>query len=202
MTKMSDLYTLPALPYAYEALEPWCAAETLHLHHGKHHAAYVRGANESAAALDEVDTSNAVLLAGLQASFTFNLGGHTLHSLFWPNLSPESLIPSGPLATQIQADFGSTSRLCDVLTATSIGLQGSGWGALVRDNVAGVLRVAAIKDHQQGLVSDTSVLAVVDVWEHAYYLGYKNDRASWVRSVVAHLNWDVIAERFAEIRLV
>ncbi|MHB1090797.1 MAG: superoxide dismutase [Ilumatobacteraceae bacterium] len=193
---MTDRYTLPDLPYGYDALEPWCPAETLHLHHGKHHAAYVHGANEAAVALDAMDPADTYQLAGAQTALTFNLGGHVLHSLFWLNLSPDIAPPSGVLATQINTDFGSMARLHDLLTAACMGVQGSGWGALMYDSVSGTLRATALRDHQHELVAGTTVLAVVDVWEHAYYLTNQNDRAAWVQSVIDHLDWQTVARRF------
>lgn len=193
---MTNRYHLPDLPYDYDALEPWCPAETLHLHHAKHHAAYVSGANEATAALAVIDPADHHRLAGVQAALTFNLGGHVLHSLFWPILSPHKTSLDGAFAARIKTDFGSTARLHDLLTAASMGVQGSGWGALMYDSVSGTLRAAALHDHQHELVAGTTVLAVVDVWEHAYYLTNQNNRAAWVKSVIDHFNWPDIAERF------
>jgi len=196
MFHMTNRYILPELPYGYDGLEPWCPAETLHLHHAKHHAAYVHGANEAAAAIDAIDPADSYRLAGTQAALTFNLGGHVLHSLFWQNLSPDSTPPSGVLAGQIKTVFGSTARLNDLLTAVSMGVQGSGWGALMYDSVSTTIRVSALHDHQHELVAGATVLAVVDVWEHAYYLMHKNDREAWVRSVIDHFDWPNIEKRF------
>ena len=196
MFDMTDRYVLPELPYSYNALEPWCPAETLHLHHAKHHAAYVLGANEAAAELDVIDPTDSYRLAGVQAALTFNLGGHFLHSLFWSNLSPDASAPTGVLAGRIDADFGSIERLFDLLTAVSTTVQGSGWGALLYDSDSGTLRASALRDHQYDLIAGTEVLAVVDVWEHAYYLMHKNDRAAWVRSVIDHFDWPNILRRF------
>jgi superoxide dismutase, Fe-Mn family len=192
---MNDLYTLPALPYAVDALEPWCPAETLQLHHGKHHAAYVLGANEAAAALDVVDPADKAPLAGLQAALAFNLAGHVLHSLFWDNLSGDPTTTDELLGAQIDKDFGSMEHLSDRLTAACMGVQGSGWGALTYDSVSGRLQVSSLHDHQQNLVPNATILAVIDVWEHAYYLGFRNDRASWVAAAIEHLDWSTIAAR-------
>jgi superoxide dismutase, Fe-Mn family len=191
-------YTLPDLPYPYDALEPWCAAETLKLHHDKHHAAYVKGANEAAAALANIDPADAQKLAGVEAALTFNLGGHVLHSLFWQNLSPTPTSANQQLLARIETDLGSASRAKNLLVAACMGVQGSGWGALMFDKVGGTLRVASLRDHHQDLVPGTTVLAVVDVWEHAYYLGYKNDRAAWVAAAIDHLDWPTISARFDE----
>ena len=193
---MTDRYALPALPYSYDALEPWCPAETLHLHHSKHHAAYVHGANESAEIIADIDPEDSYRLAGAQATFNFNLGGHILHSLFWPILSSQMTSPAGVLATRIKGDFGSQTRLHDMLIAACMGVQGSGWGALVYDTGSQTLRTMALHDHQHQLVAGTEVVAVIDVWEHAYYLTHQNDRAAWVKAVIEHLDWKVIAERF------
>lgn len=194
---MTTRYTLPKLPYSYDALEPWCPEETLRLHHSKHHAAYVTGANEASDAIATIDPSNSYELAGAQASLTFNLGGHVLHSLFWPTLSPSKTSPSGELATELIANFGSKTRFHDLLTAVSVGVHGSGWGALMYDTVSRTMRIAELRDHQYELVASTELLAVIDVWEHAYYLTNQNDRATWVQAVIDHFDWAMIAERYA-----
>jgi superoxide dismutase, Fe-Mn family len=193
---MTDRYFLHDLPFAYDALEPWCPAETLELHHGKHHAAYVKGANEAADALEAVDPGDAYALAGIQTALTFNVAGHVLHSLFWESISPEVTKPSGELGAKIDADFGSLDHLSDLLRAECKGVQGSGWGALLFDPMSKGLQVAKLHDHQMGLTPNASLLAVIDVWEHAYYLTHRNDRVSWVKAVVDHLDWTAIAARF------
>jgi len=190
------IYVLPDLPYGYGALEPWCPAETLELHHRKHHQAYVDGANSAADALLDADLSDKVHVAGLQAALTFNLSGHMLHSLFWENLSPESSRPEGQLLASIEETWGSSERLIELLTASAGAIRGSGWSALTWDPLAQRIQVAAIHDHQSDQIANGSVLAVIDVWEHAYYLAYRNDRASWVSAACEHLDWERIAGRF------
>ncbi len=194
---MTDRYFLHDLPFAYDALEPWCSAETLELHHGKHHAAYVKGANEAADALDTVDPGDTYQLAGIQAALTFNVAGNALHSLFWESLSPDVDMPKTGLLAQIDTDFGSVDRLQDLLRAECKGVQGSGWGALVFDPTTQRLQVGKLHDHEHSLIPNSALLAVIDVWEHAYYLGYRNDRATWVKAVVEHLDWSAIGERFS-----
>ena len=196
---MNDRYTLPELSFAYDGLEPWCSAETLHVHHLKHHAAYVAGANEASDELATVDPNDTVRLAGLQAALTFNLSGHLLHSLFWTSLSVDTTRPHGPLQLQIVADFGSEARFHDLLTAACMGVHGSGWGALAYDSSSGNLRVEGLHDHHHGIVPQSTLLAVVDVWEHAYYLGYRNDRATWVDATIEHLDWSGIEARFDRV---
>jgi Fe-Mn family superoxide dismutase len=197
---MDDLYTLPDLPYPADALEPWCPAETLDLHHGKHHAAYVVGANEAAAALTGVDPHDSATLAGVQAALTFNLSGHVLHSLLWENLSPIVTRPAGQLSEQIDTDFGSMALLVDRLTAACMGVQGSGWGVLAYDPMSGRLRAGSVHDHQLHHVPNSTLVAVIDVWEHAYYLGFHNERAKWVAAAIEHLDWPNIADRLDAVR--
>jgi len=188
-------YTLPPLPYDYDALEPWCDAATLQLHHDKHHLAYVNGANAAVEGLAQADPENKPLVAGLRNDLTFQLGGHVLHSLFWENLTPESTQPNGALRSQLETEFGSFERFTQLFTATGVGVHGSGWAALVMDPVAGGLSICALRDHDQDLVPSAAVLAVVDVWEHAYYLHYQNRRADWMKAAVAHLDWACIGQR-------
>ena len=192
---MTTQYSLPALPYALDALEPWCSAETLELHHGKHHAAYVAAANADVEALASIDPEDAHALAGAQASLAFNVGGHVLHSLLWENLSPTKSEPTGAFRTQIETDLGSVERMNALLTAACKGVHGSGWGALVFDSTSRRIHAARLHDHQSDLIANSSLLAVVDVWEHAYYLGYRNDRPAWIKAVVEHLDWAAIATR-------
>jgi superoxide dismutase, Fe-Mn family len=192
---MMTQYSLPALPYAVDALEPWCSAETLQLHHGKHHAAYVAAANADVEALAAVDPDDAYALAGAQASLAFNVGGHVLHSLLWENLSPEKTEPTGAFRRQIETDLGSVERMNTLLSAACKGVHGSGWGALVFDSTSRRIHVARLHDHQSDLIANSSLLAVIDVWEHAYYLSYRSDRPGWIKAVVEHLDWGVIASR-------
>ncbi len=192
----STPYVLPTLDYGYDALEPWCPAETLHLHHDKHHAAYVKGANEAADGLQSVDPGDARLVAALQRNLTFNVSGHVLHSLFWRSLSPdEAGAPSAELEGQIREHFGSLARMLDLLRAACMGVQGSGWGAVIYDSTSKSLKINQLHDHQGDVVANSTLLTVVDVWEHAYYLKYRNERAGWVDAVLGHLDWSHMALR-------
>ena len=131
---------LPELPYAYDALEPWCDSETLHLHHDKHHRAYVDKANAALEELRTVDPSDAARYAGLEAAREFNLGGHVLHSLFWENLSPEPVRHTGAVADHLER-AGGADRVRSLLTAACMGVQGSGWGVLAYDTASRSLQV-------------------------------------------------------------
>ena len=193
-------YSLPKLPYAYDALEPWCSAETLELHHDKHHGAYVKAANAAVEELATVDPHDSPRLAGLQSGLTFNLAGHVMHSLFWQSLDPVGDAPDTAMKDRLDNDFGSIDRFHDLLSAACIGVHGSGWGVLSADPITGSLRVGAVHDHQSELVAGSTTLAVIDVWEHAYYLTHRNERAKWVAEAVKHLHWATIAERYDAAR--
>jgi superoxide dismutase, Fe-Mn family len=196
---MTDLYTLPELPYSFDALAPWCPAETLKLHHGKHHATYVKEANALATKLADVDPKDELTLGALQTALSFNLSGHLLHSLFWTSITPASGgRPSGELASRIKTAFGSFERFTAMFTSACVKVQGSGWGALMIDPATGALRVGSILNHTNGLAPGAQLVAVVDVWEHAYYLTHKNDRPTWVGAAIDHLDWEAIARRCDE----
>ena len=144
------MYTLPELPYDLAALEPHYSAKVLELHHDKHHAAYVKGLNETLEKLDAVRTSGDYSsIVGLQRTLAFNLSGHVLHSIFWENLSPEGGgEPSGELGDAIERDFGSFERFKAHLTQATTTVQGSGWGALAYDGYGERLYIEQVYDHQ------------------------------------------------------
>lgn len=189
-------FELPPLPYPYDALEPWCPSETLELHHDKHHATYVKAANDAVAALCGLEPEDAERRAALTRALTFNVAGHVLHSLLWENLAPEQTQPSGGFVSAVKASFGSVDRLRSALKDACMSVQGSGWGVLYVEPTTGALRVGAIHDHQSDHVPGGQMVAVVDVWEHAYYLKYRNERAKWVAACIEHLDWTVAERRF------
>lgn len=131
---------------------------------------------------------------------TFNLSGHVLHSLFSETIGPDLEKPEGELLAAIEESFGSTERMNGLLTATSVGVPGSGWGTLTWDMTGQRLQVTAIQDHHQHHLAAATPLAVIDVWEHAYYLQYRSDRAAWVAKAVAHVSWSGVAARFGDAR--
>ena len=195
-------YALPDLPYDYAALEPHYSAEILELHHDKHHAAYVKGANtaleklEAARQSDDYDT-----IVGLQKSLAFNVSGHVMHSLFWKNLSPNGGgKPQGELAAAIDEFFGDFEAFKAQLAAVTTSIQGSGWGALAWEPVGQRLIVEQVYDHQGNVGNGSGPILVIDAWEHAFYLQYKNVKADYVEAVWNIVNWDDVAERFARVR--
>ncbi len=193
------MYTLPDLPYDYAALEPAMSGQILELHHDKHHAAYVKGANDTLEQLAEARDKDALGgLVGLEKTLAFNLSGHVLHSIFWTNLSPDGGDkPDGDLAAAIDADFGSFDAFKKQLTTATTGVQGSGWGVLAWEPVGGKLIITQVYDHHGNVGMGTTPVLVFDAWEHAYYLQYKNVRPDYVTKLWDLVNWADVQARFA-----
>ena len=192
-------YTLPDLPYDYGALEPHYSAKMLQLHHDKHHAAYVKGLNDTMEQLaDARDKGDFTSIVGLEKSHAFNLSGHVLHSLFWTNLSPDGGgKPEGELAAAIDEHFGSFDAFKAQLTSATTTVQGSGWGVLAWEPLGKRLYVEQVYDHQGNVGQSGVNLLVFDAWEHAFYLQYLNVKADYVKALWDIVNWDDVARRFA-----
>ena len=195
-------YTLPDLPYDYGALEPHYSAEILQLHHDKHHAAYVKGANDALEKLAEArKDENFDAIVGFEKTLAFNVSGHVLHSLFWKNLSPDGGgKPEGQLASAIDEFFGTFEGFKAQLSAVTTTIQGSGWGALAWEPVGQRLIIEQVYDHQGNIGNGTIPLLVLDMWEHAYYLQYLNVKAEWVKSFWRIVNWEDVADRLQAVR--
>ena len=194
------VYTLPELPYDYAALEPHISGKIMELHHDKHHATYVAGANAALEKLEAArkDGSIAAVVTALSKDLAFNLGGHTNHSLFWENLGPNGGgKPTGALAAAIDADFGSFEEFQKHFAAAALGLQGSGWAVLAYDKIGERLVIEQMTDQQGNLSIDLVPLLLLDMWEHAFYLQYKNVKADYVAAVWNVFNWDEVATRYA-----
>ena len=193
-------YELPELDYAYDALEPRISGEIMELHHSKHHANYVNGAN---AALEKLaaarKSGDFAAVTGLSKDLAFNLGGHTNHSLFWKLLSPNGGgEPTGELAEAINRDFGSFEKFKAHFSAAATSLQGSGWAVLGYDHIAGRLIIEQLTDQQGNTYIDFTPLLMLDMWEHAFYLQYKNVKADYVEAWWNVVNWDDVNERYAK----
>jgi Fe-Mn family superoxide dismutase len=191
-------FKLPPLGYDFGALEPHISAEIMELHHDKHHRAYVDGANVAieklAAARDKDDFTN---IAAIERALAFNVSGHILHSIFWRNLSPKGGgDPKGALASAINRDFGNVATLRKQLNHAATTIMGSGWAALVWDPASRRLGTTQIHDHQSDVTQAGVPLLVMDAWEHAYYLQYKNRKADFFTALWALWNWDDVAARF------
>ena len=197
---MAKKYVLPELPYAYDALEPHISAEIMELHHSKHHQNYVNGANAALEKLEAArkDGSIAAVVTALSKDLAFNLGGHTNHSLFWENLGPNGGgKPTGALAAAIDTDFGSFEEFQKHFAAAALGLPGSGWAVLAYDKIGERLVIEQMTDQQGNLSIDLVPLLLLDMWEHAFYLQYKNVKADYVAAVWNVFNWDEVAARYA-----
>lgn len=193
------VYSLPELDYAYDALEPHISGEIMELHHSKHHANYVNGANAALEKLEAArkDGSISSVVTAISKDLAFNLGGHTNHSLFWKNLAPNAGgTPTGALAEAIDRDFGSFEAFKDHFSAAALGLQGSGWAVLGYDHVADRLVIEQMTDQQGNISINLTPLLLLDMWEHAFYLQYKNVKADYVSAVWNVFNWDEVAARF------
>ncbi|MFC4333725.1 superoxide dismutase [Salininema proteolyticum] len=191
-------YTLPDLEYDYGALEKAMTGEILELHHDKHHAAYVKGANDTLEQLAEIrEKGEFGKLVGLEKTFAFNLSGHVLHSIFWKNLSPDGGDrPNGEFGDRIAEDFGSFDNFQKQLTAATTGVQGSGWGVLAWEPIAQKLIVEQIYDHHGNVGQATTPLLVFDAWEHAYYLQYRNVRPDYVNKLWDIVDWNDVIARY------
>lgn len=198
---MATKYELPPLPYAYDALEPYIDEQTMRLHHDKHHLAYVNGLNN---ALDKLEQARASGDLGLVKHWSreaaFHGSGHLLHSIFWPNMAPAGNggggEPSGELTAQITRDFGSFAAFKAHFSAAANQVEGSGWALLVWEPSARQLEVLQAEKHQNLTQWGVRPLLVLDVWEHAYYLKYQNNRGAYVEAWWNVVNWADVADRF------
>ncbi|MGV9253262.1 superoxide dismutase [Streptomyces sp. NPDC003697] len=196
-------YALPDLPYDYSALAPAITPEILELHHAKHHAAYVKGANDTLEQIADVRDKDQITptgLVGLEKTFAFNLSGHVLHSIFWQNLSPDGGDrPDGALATAIDEHLGGFEAFKKQLTMATTSVQGSGWGVLAWEPLGKRLIVEQVYDHHGNVGQGSTPLLVFDAWEHAYYLQYKNVRPDYVTKLWDLVNWEDVATRYAAV---
>ena len=196
------VYKLPELPYDYSALEPHYAAKVVELHHDKHHAAYVKGANTTLEKLSLArEKGDFEAINQLAKSLAFHLSGHVLHSLLWKNMAPRAGgQPEGELAAAINEFFGSFEHFKRQLSEAAMNVQGSGWGALAWEPLGKRLVVEQVYDHQGNIGNGTVPLLVLDMWEHAYYLQYKTEKGDWVKAFWQVANWPDVANRFKSVR--
>ncbi|MGB6452459.1 MAG: superoxide dismutase [Steroidobacteraceae bacterium] len=195
-------YVLPDLEYDYGALEPHISGRIMELHHGKHHRAYVDGANKTLEQLQEArQKGNYDSIATLSRALAFHLSGHVLHSLFWRNLAPKAGgRPTGDLALAIDKHFGSFDAFKQQLTKTAATIMGSGWAALTWDTLSQQLLIAQIHDHQSSTPQGTVPLLVIDAWEHAFYLQYLNEKGKFFDAVWNLWNWNDVSARYSDAR--
>ena len=192
-------YELPDLPYDYGALEPHISGQIMELHHDKHHATYVKGLNTALEKLEEARATDSFdSVGGLEKNLAFNLGGHINHSVFWPNMSPQGGDkPVGDLASAIDEYFGGFDKFRAHFEANATAIQGSGWSMLVWDTLGQRLNIVQLYDQQSNLPLAQIPIVLLDMWEHAFYLDYKNVKADYVTAWWNVTNWADAQARFA-----
>lgn len=198
---MNKPYSLPDLPYDYNQLEPYMSAEVLKLHHDKHHLAYVNGANAAIEKLSEARKNDAEIdFKSVLKTLSFNLNGHILHSIFWEIMAPASAKASAgkpeKIMEAIEKDFGSFERFKMEFSQAALSAEGSGWSALACDQHTGRLLIAQIEKHNMNCYTGYKILLLLDVWEHAYYLDYKNERAKFIENWWNIVNWDTVEKNY------
>lgn len=197
----TEEYTLPALPYEFNALEPAISAEIMQLHYTKHHQTYVTNLNKALADYCKAEEKGDLpAMIALQQAIKFNGGGHINHSIFWTNLAPKNqgggTSPTGKLLEAIQKDFGSLDKFIEQFNAKTVAIQGSGWGWLGYNKAKGLLEIVTC-DNQDPLSTKGLIpLLGIDVWEHAYYLQYKNVRADYLKKIWEVVNWKNVSDRY------
>jgi Fe-Mn family superoxide dismutase len=198
-------FTLPPLPYAYDALEPSFDAATMHLHHDKHHQAYVNNLNTAVAghpdlagkSVEELVANLTVVPEAIRTTVRNNGGGHANHSFWWPTLGKGGAAPTGELAKAIDAKFGTQAAFQDKMTAAAMSVFGSGWAWLVK-LPGGAVAIETTPNQDSPLSEGLRPILGIDVWEHAYYLKYQNKRIDYVKAFFQVLNWDYVSGQFAQ----
>ncbi|MGH9188327.1 MAG: superoxide dismutase [Acidimicrobiales bacterium] len=197
-----EIYKLPDLTYDYGALEPHISGQIMELHHDKHHATYVKGANTALEKLaDARERDDFATIAKLQKDFAFNYSGHVLHSLLWQNLGPGGGgEPTGDLAKQIDTDFGGFDRFRKQMIEAASTIQGSGWALAAWDPVAQRIIVEQVFDHQGNHGQGMQPLVAIDAWEHAYYLQYLNVKADFFDAIWNVFDWEDVDGKLRQAR--
>jgi len=199
----TKFYVLPKQPYGYKDLEPYMSEQQLTIHHQKHHQAYVNGANAILERLDKArKESTDIDIKATLKELSWNIGGHLLHSLFWDNLAPTDKggggKPTGALGNAIDKEFGSFERFKKEFTQAAVSVEGSGWAALTFCRQTRRPIIMQIEKHNTNVYPIFRILMVLDVFEHAYYIDYKNERAKFVDAFWNIVNWDEVNKRLEE----
>jgi Fe-Mn family superoxide dismutase len=196
-------YSLPELPYGYDALKPNISEEQLTIHHDRHHKGYVNGANAILKKLDTARQEGGDLdMKSTLKALSFNIGGHILHSLFWPTLAPAGEgggEPGGVLGDVVEREFGNFDRFKKEFSQAAASVEGSGWAALSYCLQTDRPIIMQIEKHNTNVYPMFRILMVLDVWEHAYYLDYQNARGKFVEAFWNIVNWDTVNQRLEEL---
>ena len=202
--KDQKLYALPDLPYAYDALAPYMSKDLVTLHHDKHHAAYVNGANAILQRLDKAKADAADFdTKATYKEMSFHIGGHLLHYIFWENLAPAGKggggTPTGALAELLNREYGSFERFKKIFSQAAVSVEGSGWATLTFCQLTNRPIIMQVEKHNVNIYPMFRILMALDVWEHAYYLDYKNDRAKFVEAYWNIVNWGAVSKSLEEV---
>ncbi len=204
MDKLTDKdgnFALQPLPYAESFLEPSMDQETLHLHYTFHHGDAVKAANKDLAMVKKaIDENSLDTVDYWTKKLSFHLSSHILHTIFWTNLINKKSDPGGELLKQIEIDFGTFDKLKLLISKTSKGVDGNGWGILGYQPYTKKLTILQCENHEKLTQWGVIPILVIDVWEHSYYLKYRNRRAEFVDNLFPIINWDNVAERFNTAR--
>ncbi len=195
-------YVLPKLPYDYNGLEPYISEQQLTIHHDKHHLTYVNAANAAFKKLEEARKNKAEIdVKAMLKELSFNIGGHQLHSIFWPTMAPAGKggggEPTGKLAEAINDTFGSFAQFKAEFSKAAATTEGSGWAALAIDVKTKQLAIMQIEKHNVNVYTGFYIVMVLDVWEHAYYLKYQNRRPDYIEAWWNVVNWDEVASHYS-----
>jgi len=198
----SQLYTLPKLAYGYKDLTPYMSEEQLTIHHTKHHQAYVNGANAILQRVEKARKEGADYdVKSTLKELSWNIGGNKLHTLFWGNLAPAGRggKPSGTLADALEKEYGNFDRFRKEFTQAASSVEGSGWAALTFCTELKKPMIMQIEKHNMNVFPTYDILMLVDVFEHAYYIDYKNDRGKFLEAFWNIVNWDEVGKRFRQL---
>jgi len=200
INEKKQLYRLPDLPYRYKDLEPYMSEQVLMLHHDKHHQAYVNAANALLEKIWEAREKNTELdYKSVFKSLSFNVAGHILHETFWKIMAPADSgknKPEGQILKELEKEFGSFERFRTEFSETAKSVEGSGWAILAYHKEHGNLAIIQVEKHNVNFYPEQKILLCLDVWEHAYYLDYKNDRAKFIENWWNIVNWAEVEKRF------
>lgn len=201
----SPQYQLPPLPYDFSALEPVISGEIMNLHYSKHHQAYVNNLNKALEQYVEAQQKDDLpSMITLQSAIKFNGGGHINHSIFWTNLAPPNQgggeAPESDLANALNQEFGSLQAFIDQFSTKAVAIQGSGWGWLGYNKSKDRLEISTTENQDPLALKGLTPLLGVDVWEHAYYLQYKNVRPDYVKAIWKVINWKNVTERYQKAK--
>lgn len=198
------MYYLPDLPYGFKDLEPHISEEQLKIHHQKHHQAYVNGANSILEKIDKARAENVdVDMKSISKELSFNIGGILLHNLFWENMAPAGKggggEPADVLSDAIRDEFGSFARFKKLFSIAANNTEGSAWASLAYCHRSNRLMIMQIEKHNVNFPPGCPVVLVLDVWEHAYYLDYKNEKPRFVDAFWNIVNWNIVKQRFENL---